>query len=259
MKGLKKHSHRDRENVIEEMISLIQRKFGDNLVALAAQASYARNEDSDYSDLELIAFVQEMPEGKKMGGMGRIRDGLLVELVWMTKETYLTRTLDVTEDWFIAGSDKLLPILNEEFVERLSEYRIENLQEKCLDQATHRWSEVQESTAKVLNAIGKNDALGISLLAFDMYLHMLVVLAFLNQTPYVTFSQFISQSKGFKVKPRSFEELTRIVIDGAYRDLSRLEKVVVFVFNEFEKMFEGFGVELYDDNVDPNKPAKKFV
>ena len=74
MKGLKKHSHRDREKIIEEIIPLIKNKFGSNLIALAAQASYARGEDCPYSDLELIAFLKEMPGGsKEIGAMGRIR------------------------------------------------------------------------------------------------------------------------------------------------------------------------------------------
>ena len=255
MKGLKKYSHEDREKVIEEMVPLIKRRFGENLVALAAQASYARNEDADYSDLELIAFVREMPEGKKVGGMGRIRDGMMVELVWMTKETYLAETLDVTEDWFIAGSDTLLPIINEAFIECLVEYRIENLVEKCLEQAVRRWYEVQEAAAKVLNAVGKRNSTGVSLLVFDMYLHMLVVLAFLNRTPYTTFSQFIAESRRFETKPDSFEELTRIVTDGTYQNLSRLGKVVADVFAEFEEIFAELGAELYDDSVDPDEPG----
>ena len=86
MKGLKKHSHQDRERVIRELVPLIKKKFGDNLIALAADASYARGEDFDYSDLELFAFVKEMPEGKDMEGMSRIRDGMLIELIWTTRE-----------------------------------------------------------------------------------------------------------------------------------------------------------------------------
>ena len=116
MKGLKKHSHQDRERVIRELVPLIKKKFGDNLIALAADASYARGEDFDYSDLELFAFVKEMPEGKGMEGMSRIRDGMLVELIWTTREWYLAKVKEVTEEWYIAGSDTLLPIINEEFI-----------------------------------------------------------------------------------------------------------------------------------------------
>ncbi|HEX8247780.1 MAG TPA: hypothetical protein VF599_06395 [Pyrinomonadaceae bacterium] len=33
MKGLKKYTHADRQKAIEEIIPLVRRKFGDNLVA----------------------------------------------------------------------------------------------------------------------------------------------------------------------------------------------------------------------------------
>ncbi len=257
MEGLQKRTHSDREAVIHEMIPLIRRKFGDNLIALAAQASYARNEDSDYSDLELVAFVKEIPEGPR--GMGKVRNGLLVELVWKTKETYLSRTKEVTDEWYIAGSDTLLPIINEDFVAELNRYHVEDLKQKCLNYAAHHWQEVQESTAKVLNAIASDNRDGIPLLLCDMVRNMLVVLSFLNQTPYVTFATFISQAREFALKPAAFDTLADIVVNGTYRDLPALERVAIDVFSDFEKIFAELGHDLYDDNVDPNIRGKEFV
>lgn len=59
--------------LIKEMIPLIKKKFGENLLALAAEASFARGEDTDYSDLELIAFVKELPGEKKIDGMRKFK------------------------------------------------------------------------------------------------------------------------------------------------------------------------------------------
>jgi hypothetical protein len=253
MKGLQRYSHNDRQKVIEEMIPLIQKKFGENLVALAASASYARNEDTDYSDLELNAFVKTLPEGQRRGGMGKIRDGMLVELVWTTKENYLEDLQTVTDHWYIAASDRLLPLINREFIEELNSYQVENLKEKCLARAIGRWHDVQESTAKVLNAILAHNHEGLPLLVFDMALHMLIVLSFLNQTPYVTFARFITQARTFPVKPAAFESLLDILVQGTYQDLLRLEEVVRAVFSQFETIFEELGIELYDRDVDPNQ------
>lgn len=252
MKGLKKHSHEDRQRVIEEMIPLIQKKFGENLIALAATSSYARNEDFDYSDLELTAFVKEMPDVKKKDGIGKIRDGLLVELVWMTKDTYLETTREVTPEWYLAGSDTLQPLINESFINELNTYQVADLRQKCLTQAAKHWHETQEATAKVLNAISAANREGIPLLLSDMLRYMLIVLSFLNQTPFITFSKFISQAKTFEIKPESFASLIDIAVQGAYQDLPTLEKTTAAVFREFEAIFEGLGIELYDNNIDPN-------
>lgn len=251
MKGLKKYSHSDRRRIIEELTPLIQRKFGENLVALAATASYARNEDYDYSDLELTAFVKTMPEGQRRGGMGKIRDGLLVELIWTTGEFYVADTLEVTGNWYLAASDILQPIINDDFINELNNYRVENLKQKCLAQATKHWHEVQEATAKVLNAVSTSNREGIPLLLFDMLRHMLIELSFLNQTPYVTFARFISQARVFHVKPDSFDALVEIVVQGTYQDLQALEKYVTGVFSQFEAIFEEYGIELYDSDINP--------
>jgi hypothetical protein len=64
-----------------------QGEYGDNLIALAVQASCARGEDTDYSDLELIAFLDTMPGKKPLEGLARIRDGMLIEVVCMTRKS----------------------------------------------------------------------------------------------------------------------------------------------------------------------------
>ena len=156
MKTLKAHSHEDRQRIIGEMIPYIKKKFGANLIALAACCSYARGEDSDYSDLELIAFVKKMPKDRPRDGLAKIYDGLLIELIWMTKEIYLKYTLDVNEYWHYSGSDSLLPILNQGFIDEIAQFRPEDMKQKCMDQAIGCFTEVQEAVSKVLNAINQN-------------------------------------------------------------------------------------------------------
>ena len=90
-----------------------------------------------------------------------------------------------------------------------------------------------------------------------MFHHMLVVLSFLNQTPYITFAKFISQAKKFPLKPAGFDKLIDIMVKGTYYDLQKLEKATKKVFLEFEKIFERMDIELYDKNIDPNRTGKE--
>jgi hypothetical protein len=258
MKGIKKHTHEDREKIIREMVPLIKKKFGDNLIALAACCSYVRNEDSDYSDLEMVAFVKTMPEGKPQGGLAKMFDGMLIELTWMTRETYLKTTLDVNEYWHYSGSDRLLPIINEQFITELSAYRQPHLKQKCLDQAVGCFTEVQEAVTKVLNAINQENGEGMPLLFFEMNNQILKILSFLNQTPYITASRMIAQARDFPTKPKSLGKLLDLAERGGYRDLSALREVTVAVFEELETIFESLGLPLYDDNIDPNSLVHKM-
>ncbi len=257
MKGIKPHTHRDRQAVIKEIVPLIKKKFGRDLVALAAQGSYARGEDIDYSDLELIAFVKKMPRGKRWEGMGKIRDGLLVELLWTTRQTYLKEVRDIGEHWYLAGSDKLFPIINKPYILKLNKHRVKHLKKKALKHLVQNWNEVQEPTTKVLNAVVEKNREGIGLLVSDMYEMMLINLSFLNQKPYTTYSRFIAEAKRFKLRPDGFDELTDIWVKGDYQDLKRLDRAVRRVFAGFEKIFADQGIDLYDEDIDPNVPYRR--
>ncbi len=248
MEGIKQHTHQDREKVVNEMVPVIKEYFGDNLVALAAQASYARGDDADYSDLELIAFLKKMPEGKDTQGMSRIRDGMLIELTWMTREAYVTQIKDVNEEWYISGSDVLQPLINEEFIMELNNYMIENLKEKCLKQAERHWPEVQESTTKLLNAIEQENRQGIPMLVFYMLKDILISIAFLNMKPFTTLAKYIPETRTFEHKPTKFNELIDMIVKGEYQDLGKLKELTISVFEELEIIYEGLGCRLYDDS-----------
>jgi len=259
MKGIKAHTHKYREKVVKEMIPLIKKKFGRNLVALAAQGSFARGDDHKFSDLELITFLRKVPGNKKFGGMGKIRDGMLVEIVWTTKKNYLAEVKEPNEWWFISGSDYLKPIINQKYITKLNNYVVKNLQKKCLNAAAKLFYEVAEDTMKVLNAIDKNNRKGIPLLLFDMFHYMLKNLSFLNKIPFTTFAEFVSEAEKLELKPPSFQKIIDIITSGDYHDLPRLEKIVKQNFHEFEMIYEELGIDLYYDEVDPNKPMKNFV
>ena len=241
------------------MIPLVKKKFGKNLVALAAQGSFARGEDHKYSDLELIAFLRKVPGNKKFGAMAKIRDGLYVELVWTTKKEYIKEVKEPGEFWFIAGSDYLLPIINEKYAETLNNFKTKNLKKKCLDAAADQFYEVAESTTKVLNAIDKKNKKALPLLLFDMFLHMLKNLAYLNQSPYTTFAKFIQQSEDFKIKPVGFDKLIHVITNGNFKNPKNIEKIIIQIINEFENIYEKLGYDHSYDDVDPNIPMKDFV
>jgi len=257
MEGIKKYTHQQREQIVREMIPLIKKKFGKNLVALAAQASFARGDDYYYSDLELNAFLKKKPRSKKRG-MSKIRDGILVELTWMTKEDYIKSTKEVTKEWYLAGSDTLVPIINKPFIDKLNKYKVANLKEKCLHQAVIHWHEVQEYTAKVLNAIAQQNRENLPFLVLGMLDSMLISLSLLNQIPYITAAKFITQARSFKHKPERFDDLMDSILKGDCQNLEALEKNIINVFEGFEKIFKKLGCQLYDDNVDPSRPNNKI-
>jgi len=154
-------------------------------------------------------------------------------------------------------SHLLLTRILKKFIKGIQNYKVKHIKKKCLNFAAKNWYEAQESTAKALNAIAQKNRDGLSLLAPDMFLRILIVLSFLNQKPYTTFARFVTEAKRFRIKPRGFNKLAEIMIHGEYSNLPKLEKIVRRVFSEFEKIFEALGIDPYEDNLDPNIPYKR--
>ncbi len=240
MKTIKKHTHEERAEIIRRITPLIERMFGDNLIALAVCCSFARNEDADYSDLELTAFVKTMPEGKPQDGLAKLYDGMLIELEWMTRERYQDSVRDVNEYWHYSGSDRLLPIINEKFIAELNAWQPQNLKQKSLDRAVGCFTELQEAVTKVLNAINMGNRDGMPIVLFEMVNQILRTLSFLNQEPYVTASRMFSQARSFSTKPKSLARLLDMMVDGGYDDLVALREIIVAVFEDMETIFEEY-------------------
>src|SRR5437868_1661477 len=109
MLGIKPHTHEQRTKIINILTPLIQQKFGNNFVALAGDGSYARDEDTDYSDLELTVFLKKIPNNANWIEH-KIVNGLLIVIVPETKRSIIDKYLDVTESWYASSATKLLPI-----------------------------------------------------------------------------------------------------------------------------------------------------
>jgi kanamycin nucleotidyltransferase len=254
MDGLKQHTHEDRRRVVDELVPLIRAKFGEDLLAIGASGSFARREDGPYSDLELVALVARMPPDRPWAGMGRIRDGLLIELEWMTPETWLSRTREVGEHWHIAASDRLAAIVNPELIGRLNAWRPDDEVGKCLRRAAARWNEVCEATAKVLNAARRDDPRAMALVAWDMLHHMLIEVALLNATPFTTLSRYAEEALAMPVRPQGLEELIERASRGRWTEAD-FASCVEGVFVSLESLLRARGLRLYAETIDPDQPA----
>lgn len=237
MQGIKPHTHKDREKVLLGVVPLLKDHFRDNFIALAIDGSYARNEDTDFSDLEIIVFVNEIANDKNYN-LWKIINGLLVEVVVETKEGYIKKYLDVSDVWYASGASRLLPVINEKFIDDINNYRPEDVTSKCLKQVKNKWNRFQEITAKLLNNIDQNNKGGVPIIFSDLVKELLIVLSYLNETPYVTLGKYITQAKEFSLKPEGFDALTDIFIRGTYQDTNYLKAIVTKVFTNLEKICE---------------------
>ncbi len=246
MKGIKKYTHKERAEVLHEMAPLIKQRFGKNLLAIAARGSFARNTDQPYSDLELFAFLKEMPRGQKKlpyAKMHKMRDGLSVELILITEKTYIHEVKEVNGSWFGQGSEKLLAVYNKPFIDKLSKYKAKDLRNKTLNEAFALWPSIFFSSSMVLDIAEKKDHEKIAIALHGMFENMLNFLAFINQIPYTSGSKKILESKKFKIKPKDFSKLTTLIVNGNFRKYSEIRKLVLSVTQDIKKYLEKAGYE----------------
>lgn len=247
--GLRKYTHTQRAKIITKtIVPRIRKQLGRNLIAIAADGSYARNEDTDFSDVELIIFVKNKKNLPM--GFGRIINGILVEGLYVTEQEYYKRTVEPNEHWYISGSDVLKPITNPSFVKRVQRYTVENLSEKCFKQAREVLCEIQESFGKLFNTIRKKNRENFFPVLADAVINTLKLMAFINETPYKTISSFITQARQFQIKPKGFDEFIQIVVDGSYTDLKTLEQSATVLFTGIEDYFrKKMGENIYDSDL----------
>jgi len=246
--GLKRHTHEERQEILDELVPVIENLLGDNLIAIASQASFARGDDTDFSDLELVAFVREEPKELKEA-FSRIIDGMLVECIITTGEKYLEEVLDITGMWYIAGSDTLAPVTNPDFIERLKDFNIENANRKFRNISRAKMHNLQECFGKLFTAIEQENRESLFMIFFDAVNALFQVMSYINRKPYTTLARFTQEARSFSIKPDGFDEFLQIAIDGKYQDLERLKKVSVRVFRGLEEYFmEKYG-EIYNSDL----------
>ncbi len=237
--------------IAKQMVSVAKQRFGKNLEAVAVRGSTARKTDGPYSDLEMFAFIKKMPTDQKHKSYGkdrRIIDGLLIELIWVTKENYIKEVKEISGAWFGSGADKLLSLLNPSLVRKLNSFKPTNAKQKCLDQAALLWDHLQESATKSINAAEAKNKDAMAMVLHDTFSNILKMVAFFNAKPYTTFSKLVEESRKMKYRPADLESLTKLVVGGKYGRFSEIKKLLFSVLSEFEELLLKKGYKLDHDD-----------
>lgn len=258
-RGLRPYTRAGRARVADALLPLWREKFGRNLLAVAADGSFARGDDGAYSDLELVVFLREAPGPGEDRYLQRVVDGMKVEALYVTEAEYLASWRTLSPDWFIAGSSRLAPLHAPAEVERISRaaLAVRHPRHLFLARAAHRLLEVQEAFAKVLTAVERGSAEGLGLLLWDGVLHTLVVLSFLNERPYTTLATFVSEARLLPRTPPRLDELLDLVERGGPAEPDHLRELLPAVLAGLEEMFAAEGMEPYDENPDPRVPNRR--
>lgn len=261
IKGIRKHSRKERLMLVGQLVEYWKTKFTDDLLGVAVSASVARGEDQTFSDLELDVFLREKPERREEHYLQRVVDGMLIEALYHTPDEYLQERSSITHHWYLSASDQWMVVYNQSFFDELSK-KLQSIHHHKADfwaAATRERYEFQESFCKVLNAVEIGNQEGISLLLMDAVLNVLKILALINQQPFTTFSRFITESRQFQIRPDRWDDMLDLLVFGKYHELERAREICLAVFQSMEEIFRLNGIELFADELDPNLPNRSMI
>jgi predicted nucleotidyltransferase len=249
VKGIQPHTHLERLAIVSNLLLQIKQRYGKNLLAVAADGSFARNEDQAYSDLEIIVFVKKF-DATNVQSVRKIIDGQLIEIIPETKESFIEKYLEVSEVWYASGAGKLSAIWNEKLIDEINAFEPQNVELKCWMQAQKKWIQYQEITAKLLNEIEAGNRAAVPMIFVQMVKDCLVLMSYINMTPYTTLGSYVFQANQFDLRPKGFEELMQIHETGEYDNLKVIETVTQNVFTGFEQLYAAKGIDLYRGKIE---------
>lgn len=206
----------------------------------------------------MVVFLRDPPPPGEDAYLQRVVDGMLVEAVYLTEAAYVAGHAAVAPDWYLAASERLLPLHNPGLIERIVE-RVRAFRpprEAFLRRAGRRFVEVQESFGKVLSALDAGDREAVGLLLWDAVHHALVTLAFLNERPFTTFARFIPEARALPRTPPGLDALLDRVVEGRFTEADDLREGLMTVFAGMEAMFAAEGVAVDDASLDPALPNR---
>ncbi len=246
MNSITAHSRVGRSKLIKTLISLLEGKFGDNFIALGAEGSYSRSEDKPYSDLELTVFLKNI-SGYENWEIRKIIRGQLLIVIPETRESYIQKYIEVTPVWHMSGYGTLLPLVNKPFIEEINNYTPHNVKEKCIEIVRGRWYHFQEITAKLLNSMEGNNATGVALTFYPFVKELLVLLAYINHTPYKTLITYTEQALQFKTLPDGFATLVDMFV--TQKSVLQSKSLIVQVFESTERIVQELGVTVCEEEL----------
>lgn len=203
-------THEERMAIAEELAQRIVSRHGDNVTAIAAYGSVAKNEDGPHSDLDLWVASREVIEGTRFF----VYRGLPISINYDTEEGRLKLAGRVTPQWPIDADElRQFIILFErgDFTSRLRE-AASNLRDEDFRKATQTlMARLCETTNKLTSAWDRRDHYGVLEQGRSLARGVAMVMGLVNKQYYPSWRGFYQTSKRMERQPRDYAHLLDLV------------------------------------------------
>lgn len=223
----------ERKDFANQILGQLQNKYKDDLLAVAIYGSVGRDEDTEYSDIEMIAIVKGQGIEENYENLYR---GLKYEVEVISEDIGIKEITDIEINWsLVVGiylKNKIL-LDNDGVFERYKK-----LYEKVIAGNINEGirkifvDDIYEQTSKFLNASKYGSKEQIRFLAMHLFQKMIGFMGVINKSYYLSASTRAEQAMAFPINFPSFQKLGSIILSGNLIDTVELTNIVTSLLQE---------------------------
>ncbi len=233
----------DKWVMINTMGEKLQQRFDQEIVAIGVYGSVARGTDGPFSDIEMWAVVED---GRKISGYEFIWGAFKVEIDVVERTEFYAMAKTIDDGWAIkAGAFiDLIPwydpthVFDEvrELALVISDDRVRAVMRDFMI-----W-EPYETMGKLRNSMKSGRGDYVSLGAKDIAWQTAKLIGLANRQYYTTRTYTFEESLQMASKPKGYEELIRVVLDGTLDDKPHVYQLCENLWNGLNAWFHEMGI-----------------
>ncbi len=228
-----KHTHDERQKLSQELLVKLQEKYKEELLAVASFGSMSRNEDKDYSDIDLIAVVKGeniadeilgIQQGLKYGVdifsqdiiHGKITS---ISMRWplLVGKFVTARAIHDEAELFESYKQLFKEAINKDFSQYIKQVFIEEIYEEC---------------NKFMNTALYGSREQVTYNAYHLFTKMISFLGIINKSFYLNTVTAPEKALNFPINFSSFKKLGENILLNKNLNTEELHSIVQDMLNE---------------------------
>jgi len=241
------HTHDERVKLVEDLVIRLQDRYKDDLLAVALFGSMSRDEDKDYSDIDMIAVVKGEKIVNELAG---IQNGLNYGVDIFSQDIVASKITSISMRWpMLVGKFVTARPLKDEL--RLFDIYKQLYEETVQkDYKTHIRQifveEIYEECNKFINTTHFGSREQVLYIANQLFTKMISFVGVINKSYYLSSVSFPDKAMSLPINFPSFKILGESVTSESRPSSQELQSTVQNMLNEIVQYLLRQGIEFED-------------
>ena len=228
-----KHSHEERINLSQVILEKLKNKYKEDLLAVAFFGSMSRNEDTDYSDIDMVAVVKGENIADEMQG---IKHGLKYGVDIFSQDVVHSKISSIHMRWplLVGKFVTALPIYDEsKLFDSYKQLFDETIQKDFRPFIKEMFvEEIFEECNKFISIASTGTREQVIYNSFNLFTKMISFLGVINKAYYLSSVTVTQKAMSLPINFPSFKKLCEGVISDNHMATEELKRVIQNLINE---------------------------